>query len=164
MSKLAVYASGIQDLTVARYIAARDVVFAGFSVNASNLKSIKEIIDWIEGPYIVLEIADPAILEEAAVSIKSHYVHDLSNDEWIEGNTPCEIAPPSILSINERSELFSMRIAGENLYVQGPSIDADFIDQLSAIACGLVVNCGTEEAVGIKSFDEMDEIFDALED
>lgn len=50
-----IYASGIQDTTVARYFAAMDVSLAGFAINSQNIGTIYSIKEWIEGPKTVAE-------------------------------------------------------------------------------------------------------------
>jgi hypothetical protein len=158
-----VYTRGIEDLTIARYIATREVQFAGFKVNRNNKTAIKEIIGWIEGPYIIIEVDESDFIDEVGMTMDAHYIHDIVNDDWIKGNLDCPIPSPSILQLDHQSELDSVQINTGDIYIDCKKYDLNLVDQLNSASCGLVIYAGTEESVGIKSFDELDDLFDRIE-
>ncbi len=176
-----IYASGIKDLTVARYFAAMQVDLAGFEVNAENLPAIKAIKEWIEGP---LSVAEPS-KEMDPIQAKKLF-HESDMDFCLQ--------PYSIFSEAEERNIYSIPY-GEILSYPGTfvvevntevnvkdfdaqmyaptgnsfyyfdihSVSDDWLNVLTGHDhFGLLIRAGIEERPGIKSFDTIDALFEKL--
>jgi hypothetical protein len=158
-----VFATGINDLTVARYFAAMNVDLLGFNISKENKKEIKEIIDWVEGPKVVLEVEDADFLDEATIDVNAHFIYLVEEEEWHPGKLYNGEKYPSFMQIEDGSVLDRLRLSNEtDNYFSVDVVDRNLLDKLKAIDCGLMLISGNEEIPGIKSFDEMDEIFDLI--
>jgi hypothetical protein len=159
-----IFASNIKDLTVARYFAAMNVDLIGFEISSENKKEIKEIIDWIEGPQVVLQIDDADFLEEATIDVPAHFIYLSEEEEWLPGKLYGGEKYPAFLSIADAEMLEGMRLSSETQnYFDVDKIDQNLIEKLEAIDAGLMLMTGSEDIPGIKSFDELDHIFEMIE-
>ncbi len=158
-----VFASNIKDLTVARYFAAMNVDLMGFEISKDTKREIKEIIEWIEGPQIVLQIEDADFLDEATIDVPAHFIYLSEEEEWHPGKLYTNEKYPSFLSITDGEMLDGMRLSSDTQnYFEVDQIDEKLFTKLEAIDAGLMLTTGTEDVLGIKSFDEMDQIFDMI--
>jgi len=209
MLKTKIKASAITNLTDARYFAAWDVEWMGFSLDPASdhfvdPNTVHAIKDWVEGPQITGEFN-----LQSAADIQS-LVDNLNLDAIQVGPfTPVEtlmdldtqvpVIKEIIFEASKQASdietileahaahcayfLFnfdSNGLALTNLPVPLPWLKevcaeypillsiADLNDQLDTILddiqpTGLSVRGGEEEKVGYKSFDELDDLFEALE-
>ncbi|MBK8851472.1 MAG: hypothetical protein IPN73_15175 [Saprospiraceae bacterium] len=176
-----IYASGIQDLTVARYFAAMDVSLAGFAINAQNIGTIYSIKEWIEGPKTVAEF------DHTTKADKQEDLFHTSGTDYLllPYNRVYEYDVPSIVVIDEINQAAEAAIVvykvGPNLapsaldtsllveredrtvYFDLPEFSHEWIQFLASFPnTGIVVRTGTEDKPGIKSFDEVDALFEML--
>jgi hypothetical protein len=160
-----VYAAGINDLTVARYVAAMNVDLVGFSTNAANKSSIIEMINWIEGPQIIVEVEDTEFIEEAVVSVPCHFVYDKVNENFLQGSLNNENNRfPVIIKLENPQQLDVLRLnIEEEIYFSLDEVSDDFLMKVDGLNSGIVLFTGSEESIGIKSFDDLEEIFEKLE-
>ena len=212
MLKTRIKASAIANLTDARYFAAWDVDWVGFSLEPDAVaytspETMQAIREWIEGPAIIGEFnastADEIRAQVDAFQLDGVQVglfHDLGQVRKLE-NIPIirETVVDSFTTIDiltaqcrvferyvecflleftknridwatlENGTLFSLQDL-QQLCSDYPillSIDIpsgrlqEVLDTLKPY--GLSIFGGTEEKVGYKSFDELDEIFEGLE-
>ncbi len=159
-----IFASGINDLTVARYFAAMNVDLLSFNISKENKVKIKEIIDWVAGPKIALEIEDADFLDEATMDVNAHFIYLSEEEEWLPGKLYNGEKYPSVLHIEDASMLDTLRLSSEHdNYFSVEKVDKLLLEKLAANNSGLMLMTGSEDIAGIKSFDEMDEIFEMLE-
>ena len=205
-------ASSINNLTDARYFAAWNVAFLGFSLDHSKStyispKDVKEIKDWLVGPQFVGEFglvkdADEILtavemlqLEAVQLShftspsilpynrsfkvIKEWVVQDLNNWEAIESAFEEQESDVDFYFLNfttnniDWSMIYQHKVAFDRLcalcqeYAIILSIDCPaselpkLIEKVAPHALSL--SGGEEEQVGVKSFEDLDEIYDVLE-
>ncbi len=172
-----IIAQNITNLTDARYFAALGVDYISFntlpdSLYAMSLEQILEIKDWVEGPKCLIEanalefdeIADGLILKTVYSSLP------LSKESFfrIDFNELKKGLPDGryILKINNFQELEKIHnykskdLIGLQLYLDISDVTLKDINLIGDH--GIVVQGGDEEAPGIKSFDELDELFELL--
>jgi phosphoribosylanthranilate isomerase len=206
-------ATSINNLTDARYFAAWNAEWLGFSLevgnsNYSSPQDVKEIKNWLVGPKIVGEFgmgqdlaeiqssiellnldavqlsmfSDDSIARELQGTsiIKEWVLEDLSNlDIFV---TQCEV-------LTDVVHFFYLNLEKNGISWQDLMANASALEQLQALCeeyaviislvCpatdleaffntvqpyGISLQGGEEEKVGIKSFDDLDEIFDVLQD
>jgi len=150
MLKYPVIATHISNLTDARYFAARGIDFLLYDLDQINIDQIEEIQNWISGPKALLlfskrtlSLIDEAIikLNPTAIAMKEGPKDELRH---IEGHT----------------ELFDW--SKDEVHLDGRSFHS-FDQHNGSEDMGIILMGGTEEMVGVKSYDELDEILDQLE-
>lgn len=187
MLKTKIFASDVNNLSDARYFAAWDVEHIGFKLGGSlSAESIKEMIDWVEGPTYVGEIdlidSTPSIIDDIAtigfdqVSTSPFFtgfippaVHQIPTFIF---NGESEIVSDGILKIetpyqelseDQKQQLINLCSTNE-LWLEisfRPEEVKLLLEELKPY--GLVIKGGDEEAPGIRSFDDLDLIFEELE-
>ena len=186
MQRPKIYASSISNLSDARYFAAMGVDLMGFEVDDNtDIKAIQEILSWVEGPEIALEITTNswtagiiAIIEAIKPTIIAlpMYWEDL----WYYSNTT--ILARKHISENIHEDVHLIRVVDKAFdkltkveRAHLTSSQTAYIDALWSLEdlqfasahlphAGIVLRGGEEIATGIKSFDQMDIIFDYLEE
>lgn len=181
MLNVDVIASSINNLSDARYFAAYGVQWMTFptSRNADNIGQIKEIIDWCEGPRFAVELTeeDPeylgflrkelqisgVLVEDDASWITDQDLHKivrLTQEELPELGTYQSLIfnptqHPELLTTEQGQMYIDCSVCTleevKSLYTDHPSI-------------GWVLYGEEEEKVGLKSFDQQDELIDLLMD
>ena len=156
MLKRKVIATDITNLTDARYFAARGVDFLLFDLDAMSIISIQEIADWIEGPMVLLYFSEKSIglLDEAVLKISPYGIG--TSDQKVRNDLDFMSAHVTLFfrhnnSIELGVDVF--RTIGTLAGLQSIPNDE-----------GIILSGSSEELVGLKNFDEMDEILDLLED
>jgi len=185
MLKTKVKGSGIQHLTDARYFASRGATWLGFDAGTpyngkENAQKVSAIKEWVDGVILIGEF------DVQPVEIITQWVQ-LSGVEGIQipGHRALDILPflPSELfiiidfSLKEDAELMKTLAPYSNAFIlrssaqkydypilynweDSPDNLLDFIQKFAPE--GISLKGGIEEKVGIKSFDELDEIMDVL--
>lgn len=192
MLKTKIIAADLQNLTDARYFAAWLVDYMSFNLSdpSANLPKIKEIMDWVEGPifsaqYTGLEGRQSIEAQLEALSIDHLILGPFANEDLI--NSDWQVTK-TILLEDEIGELTSDRtyIAqstmafsefsqdkmntlkklcnSHSIYLDCGFSSSDIHNILDIGITGLVLRGGEEEKVGVKSYEDLDEILEALED
>ncbi|MFM2392316.1 MAG: hypothetical protein RLZZ546_293 [Bacteroidota bacterium] len=177
---LKIYASGIKDLTSARYFSAMNVEILGFEVNTHNLEKISEMIHWISVPFISVEFhdTDPQITNFINTNDWIDYIvtplefeclkprFKITTYDFLHTMDPADtnhivkIEEP-ISHLNEVLPLLSNK---PNVFVDIFNLSKDHIPLLiESNIYGLVMRAESENKVGLQSFDHYDEIFEKLE-
>ncbi|MBK6933450.1 MAG: hypothetical protein IPH12_22310 [Saprospirales bacterium] len=197
-----VKASGITNLTDARYFAAREVHFLGFNLEEGTEGFIdpvfmKAIREWVEGPKIVGEFdRTPAgAVREAAEfyglnAVQVTLAQELAPLEGLDVilHVPGAAAPALLRPLLQARapwvswfliDFSHLDNAGAQLLAQAPVWSALFADFPALLAldapaaalpelltalhpAGLALRGGAEERVGVKSFEEIDAVFEEL--
>lgn len=151
-----VIATQITNLTDARYFAARGIDYLLFDLDKISLQQILEIKEWVEGPEMLLLLSSSSLplLDEAIIKVKpvaiagreesilqdiKHLEGHVQIFDWISDKKIVMELQDYILIANE-SELGHLR--------------ADD---------GVMISGGSEQAVGMKAFDQLDSVLDRLE-
>ncbi|MEL6389277.1 MAG: hypothetical protein AAFQ02_03890 [Bacteroidota bacterium] len=151
MLSIPIIATDITNLTDARYFAARGVNYLLFDFDQVSLDQVAEFIEWVSGPEWLflfsensVEFAEEAIVKFSPAAIASK--NDMSQKalSYLSGHVSFFDWSPAEVSINEqRYQTFTE------------------IDNLPE---ALLINGGDEDAIGMKSYDKLDELFDHIEE
>jgi len=161
------------NLTDARYFAAWGVDYISFNTISDseyyiNDASIKEIKDWVEGPQCLLEanalefedLADGFILSNiySSLPIVKETFFRISFEDIIKGLPDGKyISPITKEQIDQLSD-----VDYQHLHLYFDIAELEPADVLRLKNFGLVVQGGEEEKVGLKSYDELDELYELL--
>lgn len=152
MLKSKVIATHVTNLTDARYFAARGVDYLLFDMDTISVDSALEIKEWVAGPDILLLFSSSSLseLDEAVIKL---------SPLGISGKTADDVA--SISHLSTHTDIFPYT---ENS-IEFNDVTFVKLDHQTDLGSSeaLIIRGGEEEAVGIKSFDELDDVFDALE-
>ena len=186
-----VIATDIANLTDARYFAAWGIDMMFFNVEEAAMGSlsvpeIKEIIDWVEGPQSGIKISGLSIpeqlseathilnidtliigpfIEQSSLSENIQSVYRICTlDEGWQDNDQLILTletPIDRLSEDQKEKIKSIS-SQKKVYLDGlfKSTDLPTIESLNVE--GIILKGGEEEKVGYKSFDELDDILEAL--
>lgn len=174
-----VIAQNITNLSDARYFAAWGVDYLSFNTIPESeyhldIAKIKEIKDWVEGPACLIETNALEFEEVADGHILSNIYSSLPlNKESFFRITLSEIEKglPSgkyILNVASESDLEALlkvqpsKTQGIEIFLDITKLDLKHFGKLGHY--GIVVQGGAEEKVGLKSFDELDELYELLMD
>jgi phosphoribosylanthranilate isomerase len=185
--KTVVKVGNVTNLSDARYCAGMGVDFLGFRViggqpDAISAKAFQEIRGWISGPQIVAElygIQDASELPSILENFRPDYF-ELSLEDWQRvGNA---LTLPYILLVNADDHLPAFATPPDYLLTDAESgsfsrfvPEFDILARLSDKAtlstvlhhtgvAGVSLNGGREIRPGLKSYDELAEILEALEE
>ena len=191
MQNVKIKASQINNLTDARYFAALGVEWIGFKLDLSSDDRVEPALfhgirSWIEGPKIVAEIGKtPISLFSEVYELNSFDLFQSS--ETLEGRDQIiPFKPESLEALNTLlpSSVYLLdfqNISEAEIYASIPDLQ-NLNERLNFIwpapkqneflkvlleqvkPYGIEVKGGREEKVGFKSFDELDEFFDTLEE
>jgi len=176
MLKLKVIALSVDNLTDARYFAAYLVDWIGFDINPASVhyidpEKLNEILGWVEGPkYLLQGVAWNEDAQEIIKESKSKIEGVLLKQASM-AFSDMQIFTDQV-DIEDSIYLFETLAAYEKAEVLPATAfikyngDISLVHQLLAIADppGLMLTGSAEEEVGLKAFDEMDEIFELLYD
>ncbi len=180
MLKAKIKISQITNLTDARYFAAWDVDYLGFDIHPDSEffvspAILKEIVEWVEGPEIVLEFdgkPEKIWLQDYEKAI-GHFLLETPEDLDLGISTRTmrdenEGLVGVVARPRENWEDFDISVIQALVDREIPVyLDIHFTkEQLEDIVqeehIGLVLRGGEEEKVGVKSYDDLDDIFDRL--
>lgn len=187
MLRLPVLAADITNLTDARYFAAWYVDYMSFCMGEGSAsyvtpQQVKEIVAWVEGPQYLLQFKSR--------STDTAYVEWMMETTEVSGAISGYRVPVDIVAAAEPVTILpeiaadsELPLSATALIITEPSIDwraimqrsgkpvyldYDFsMEEVSSFVDmdtppGLVVRGGEEEKVGLKSYDDLDELFDLL--
>ena len=176
--KRKIIAQNITNLTDARYFAAWGVDYLSFNITADSpfyihWEKAKEIIDWVEGPQSLVESNAVEFIEGIDGHILSNIFSSLPLNKEAFFRTPVSevlrgipsgkyIIQPTLAEISRLVDLDSEKIMGCEIYVDMTDLGIADIEKLPEF--GLVIQGGEEEKVGVKSFDELDVLYEWLID
>jgi len=186
-----IIATDIANLTDARYFAAWGVDMMCYTIDegaqsSMSVDQVKEIINWVEGPATGIKMtgltvpeALPSLDVEISAAILGPFVDqsDLPSKE-VDVYRICTLAdiakdapkiiltldtPFSKLSSKDEEAIKSLANIRE-VYIDG-SFGASDLEKIKSLgATGIILKGGEEEKVGYKSFDELDEVLEAIFD
>ena len=170
-----IIAQNITNLTDARYFAAWGVDYISFNTIGDSEyfvddATIKEIKDWVEGPQCLLEanalefedLADGFILSNiySSLPIVKETFFRISFEDILKGLPDGKyISPITKEQIDQLSD-----VDYQHLHLYFDIAELEPSDVLRLENFGLVVQGGEEEKVGLKSYDELDEVYELLLD
>ncbi len=186
-----IIATDITNLTDARYFAAWGVHMMCYNIDPNTEGSLtvpqfKEITEWVEGPLTGIKIAGlavPETMSEEGLNIKNVIISpfidktDLPSsienvyrictleEGWQDDDKLILTLSKSIDQLSE-VEVKSIKSITTNkeVFLDGIFKASDLPNIESYGVTGIVLKGGDEEKVGYKSFDELDEVLEALFD
>ena len=177
-----IIASNIRNLTDARYFAAWMVDYMSFDISAESggyigPENIKEIIDWLAGPEFIGNFCGHADMNFILENIKLHNLTGVITDNqtivenWDFAQGKLFYLSPQFETIrNLETKIIcnpeaveSYVNAGHDVYVDSASFGLELLDD-DKLRAGFCLEGGEEIKTGLKSFDELDEIFEFLAD
>jgi len=191
MLKTKIIAADLQNLTDARYFAAWLVEYMSYNLSNpdTDLAKVKEIMDWVEGPisvaqYTGLEDTNGINAQLEALSIDHLLLGPYASDDLI--NSDWQVLQTVLLDeeidslrsdrtyVAQSNQSFSdftaekKKTLGElcsshSIYLDCGFVAGDIDEILNLGITGLVLRGGEEEKVGVKSYEDLDKIFEALE-
>lgn len=150
-----VIATNVTNLTDARYFAARGIDFILLDLGSINIDTVAEIKEWIEGPQILLLVDHAALstIDEAIIRIAPYAMSAASPDVLAE-----------MQYLQGHITFFSWSLT--SIHLEGiayvPFESAKGLEDIDS-SHGLILSGGDEDAVGVKDFDHLDELLEALE-
>ncbi len=190
MLKTKVIASSIANLTDARYFAAWGVDAMGFNLNLGEPDSISAasalaIKEWVSGPLFIGEFNGLQSKEEidtliSELNLDAVQLGPFAPKDWafeipvyrtllqVETSTytegPIILKSETPLSSQQIISLLEQLPENHLTYIDFPLNTEDLLSIIQEnLIEGIVLKGGAEEKVGFKSFDELDEIMEALE-
>ena len=185
-----IIATDIANLTDARYFAAWGADGLAYNIDPSSANSLssvelKEIADWVEGPTTIIKIDGlevPEVLSEvkANVDIQTIIVgpfidtSNLSNfekiyrictleDGWQDNDHLILSFSHKISNVSELQKEKITTLTSEKEVFLDANFTASDLDQIKQLGfAGIILKGGEEEKVGFKSYDELDEILEAI--
>ena len=152
-----VIATQVTNLTDARYFAARGIDYLLFDIDKISLSQILEIKEWVEGPEVLLlfSLSSLSLLDEAIIKVKPAAISSKENTVIQE-----------IKHLEGHVQLFEW-VSDKTITIESQSYH--LVKNLSDLTQlrsddGVMITGGSEQAVGVKAFDELDDILDSLED
>ncbi len=153
MLKNKVIASHVTNLTDARYFAARGVDFLLFDMDLISLDAAIQIKEWVEGPSILVLFSpdSSSLIDETILRLKPSFVG---------AKTPDVFADLAHLSAHVSLYKWSVDkiVIEEKLFLPLPSSYSSL-----QLTDGIIVRGGEEEAIGVKSYEDLDNFFDSIE-
>lgn len=160
-------ALGIRNLTDARYFAAMNVDWIGFDMSADSpltVEHIQAFSDWVEGPKILLDVRGRTTDEIAA------FLGELQADAlFVDNNVQLDMYNGQIAKMDHDSAdiLISAKPTDGTHGVEIWWL-VNSSDQLRSLEhlpdCTIAVTGGEEDKIGVKNYDELDEIFSLIEE
>ncbi|MDH5380190.1 MAG: hypothetical protein OEW75_05015 [Cyclobacteriaceae bacterium] len=181
----------IQNLSDARYCSAMGVEYLGFSIDSNTIDEsflfFKSISEWVAGVQFVLEVScfEESIASEPVEIIESTNKEVLS--QYMQKGKKTILSIPLLKAVKSqnhglysyiklteiephmfqdyRDELIEISRHTE-IWVEVTNINSDQVVDITKIDYikGITISGGTEPKPGFKDYDELSEIFEALED
>jgi len=169
-----IFANNINHLTDARYFAAWGATWMCYNVNSLTLTEITAISEWVEGPKHIINVAGIEPSESAAMltneAIDGYLTNSLSDHNKIQSLLPRTVLAflrnqmaPEAITIHYTDANNTENFNGSFCEVDGsPKEIVSFIENQTPEA--IVLAGSEEEEIGFKSFDELDEILELIEE
>lgn len=187
-----IIATDIANLTDARYFAAWGVESMAYNIDPSSSGSLtssklKEIVEWVEGPGTMIKMEGlevPETLEDVKSQIEVQNIiigpfidatnlSDFKNayrictmeDGWQENDNLILSFPHPIRKITDEQIIAIKKITSAKEVFLDANFTASDLDKIKELGFeGIILKGGEEEKVGFKSYDELDEILEAIFD
>lgn len=177
-----IIASNIRNLTDARYFAAWMVDYMSFDISAGSEsyigpENIKEIIDWLAGPEFIGNFSGHQDAQFILENKKAHHLSGVITDQksivenwdFAHGKLFYLVSQFELVRnletiiICQPGDVESFTNAGHEVYIDSASFGLELLDD-NKLRAGFCLEGGEEIKTGLKSFDELDEIFEFLAD
>lgn len=146
--KVQVIASNITNLTDARYFAAYGVQYLLFDLDEISIAGIKEIIDWVSGPKILLLFSanNSNDIDEAVLKLEPYAIGAKGNIDltYLEGHI-------KMITRSDESDS-ELELEGDHYSLFESGMEQSHI----------ILRGSNESKVGFKSFDDLDEVLESL--
>ena len=176
MLNLKVVAKSINNLTDARYFAAFGVEWLGFDINPANedyidIDRLVEIGQWVEGPSFLIQGAkwnpefknhlELEVIKNGAVLIES--TDEINRYPGYQLFSSTIDVPADLYLFDSFEEYEDSGIDPSFSYIQY-QWDIQLIHDLlkQEKPPGILLTGGKEQKIGVKSFEQLDEVFDLL--
>ena len=176
MINKSIIAQNITNLSDARYFAAWGIDYLCFNIIPDSpyfieQNKVQEIKDWVEGPKTLLEsnaleysdLGDGHVLSNIyqSLPLNKEVFYRIDFKELIKGVPPSKyIVKVSEEDLVASNNLNPTELLGNDLYLDIQDLPLDSFSKWPD--WGLVVQGSEEEKVGLKSFDELDNLYDLL--
>lgn len=172
--RVKIFANNINHLTDARYFAAWGATWMCYNVSSLSLTEIAAIREWVEGPKHIINVIGVDPSEAAAMltneAVDGYLTDNLEMHQGIQRLTPRKVEAFIINHSAEGGTTVLQVDADANGSYQGqfcdiegsPSQIISFIENHQPAA--IILAGSEEEVVGVKSFDQLDEILEGLEE
>jgi phosphoribosylanthranilate isomerase len=174
-----VIAQNITNLSDARYFAAWGVDYLSFNTIPDSdyfleLDKVQEIKDWVEGPLCLIEtnaldfneVADGHVLSNIynSLPLNKEAFYRIDLDEIRKGLPSGKyiLQLDSVETLNSLNAIDPGQTQGIELFLDITNLELAHFDKLGEY--GIVIQGGEEEKVGVKSYDELDELYELLMD
>jgi len=171
-----IFANNINHLTDARYFAAWGASWMCYNISKLSLTEISAIREWVEGPKHIINVCGIDTSESAAMltndAVDGYLTDSIADHNQIQSLLQREVeafildpedAVDNAIAIRTVSALHTGVRSDEFYNLEGNAFDIlAFIKQ--RLPTSIVLAGSEEEQVGFKSFDELDEILELLED
>ncbi len=165
--KSLVFANPVNDLTIARYLAAMEVNFLGIDLDQADYKKtqllIHQIREWVSGPKLIGVSAMPSKDIVSSYPLDGYYIDADFNFEdhlilfrsksFMDSNPQCK-TDYTICSNATQAVLNQNSILNTSL-----NTDLFYNESIA----GFMISPGKEEKTGIYDFEKLDEWFEKLE-
>ena len=177
-----IIASNIRNLTDARYFAAWMVEYMSFDITANSQafigpSNITEIIDWLAGPEFIGNFCDHEDLDFVLENVKQLKLAGaitnkkviLDNWNFDDGKLFYVVSEFELIRnldtkiITKPEAVDSFINGGHEVFIDSKYFDLELLEDLGK-RTGLCLEGGEEIKTGLKSFDELDDIFEFLAD
>lgn len=169
-----IFANNINHLTDARYFAAWGATWMCYNISSLTITEIAAIREWVEGPKHIINIIGIEPSESAAMltneAIDGYLTDSASDHDRVQSLLPRDVeafiingSADTASTIHQTSPSAEGNFQGKLCDVDGtPAEVVAFIERHNPSA--IVLAGSEEEEVGVKSFDELDEILELLEE
>ena len=178
--RIPVFSRGITHLTDARYFAALGVDFMCFDMKQVNASDFFALIEWVEGPEIILENTAHHTSEYKTLIPWSDHVKDLPSlfvsipIELMDVEHPPELPTQHAYIFEQKDMVLKDRLLLTYLneifpkgyiFFQFPEANPEFAELCAEEFpnIGIVLQGSSEKEVGLKNFDNLDKLIQILE-
>ncbi|MBK9220575.1 MAG: hypothetical protein IPO16_00440 [Saprospiraceae bacterium] len=167
MKKPILFAYPVNDLTIARYLAAKEVDFIGINLDDPDEKAIRSRItqfrEWIEGPQLIGVSATPQQATLSDYKLDGFYL-----DEVFELPSDCIVfRSEQFLIRNPQSQFQYVIIEKSNASFESMQCilktDINTNPVLDSTIKGFLFAPGNEEKTGLYDFEKLEEWFEKIE-
>lgn len=153
MTNKKIIAGNILNLTDARYFAAQEVDYLLFDLDDVDIQTIINIKEWVSGPEILLSLSGISLnlIEEAIIRVSPKAIG--GNKEILD----------SLNYLKAHTQVFHIEQDEEEVIIWDQDIYSSNLEKaMKNNLTGIILKGGDESDVGVKSFNELDDIFESI--
>lgn len=153
MTNKKIIAGNILNLTDARYFAAQEVDYLLFDLDDVDIQTIINIKEWVSGPEILLSLSGISLnlIEEAIIRVSPKAIGGIK-----------EILD-SLNYLKAHTQVFHIEQDEEEVIIWDQDIYSSNLEKaMKNNLTGIILKGGDESDVGVKSFNELDDIFESI--